>query len=59
MQDPIAHVDRYLPRSLIESLRTPMPKAQVQKEPTRYTVQRLAGGCVVYWLGGREPGRPA
>jgi hypothetical protein len=57
MQDLIAHVDRYLPRSSIESLRISMPKAPVQKEATRYTAQRLAGGCVVYWLGRRELGR--
>jgi hypothetical protein len=25
-------------------------------EPARYTAQRLAGGCVVYWLGRRELG---
>ncbi len=33
--------------------------AERQPEPNRYTTQRLPGGCVVYWLGGREPGRAA
>jgi hypothetical protein len=33
--------------------------AERQSEPNRYTVERLASGCVVYWLGGREPGRSA
>jgi hypothetical protein len=33
--------------------------AERQSELNRYTVERLIGGCVVYWLGGRESGRPA
>jgi hypothetical protein len=56
MRDPIAHVNRYLPLSLIKGLHRPAQKAPARKETPRYTVERVAGGYVVYWLGKREPG---
>jgi hypothetical protein len=57
MRDPIAYVDRYLPRFLIEGLHRPAQKAPARKKTPRYTVERVAGGCMVYWLGRRELGR--
>jgi hypothetical protein len=44
-------------RHLIASNRTG-PVGQQRTEP-HYTVQRLSGGCVVYWLGERAQHRGA
>lgn len=36
---------------------TPNLTTEIKAEPTRYTSQRLDSGCVVIWLGRKEPGR--
>ncbi len=59
MRSPIDHVDRYLPRSLIISLRPNwMPVSEKRIEP-RYTIERLAGGCVVLLALQNGTGEPA
>jgi hypothetical protein len=55
-------IDLYMPRPSTDGLRAiepAEPEIEKQSEPTRYTVERVVGGCVVYWLGRREPGRSA
>jgi hypothetical protein len=55
-------IDLYMPRLSADGLRIVGPSesdAEKQLKPTRYTIERLVGGCVVYWLSRREPGRPA
>ncbi len=51
MKPSFTVADRYLPRSLIASLH-----ADHNLKPARLSVasvERLAGGCTVFWLGKR------
>jgi hypothetical protein len=55
-------IDLYMPRPLADSpgvIEASKPETRMPSEITCCTVQRLAGGCVVYWLGRREPERTA
>jgi hypothetical protein len=45
MEASVSRVDRYLPRSLIASLFSEGPP-----QPLVLTVERLEGGCTVFWL---------
>jgi hypothetical protein len=45
MESSVSRVDRYLPRSLIASLFPECPP-----QPLALTVERLDGGCTVFWL---------
>jgi hypothetical protein len=55
-------INLYMPWPVDDSIRAvDACKPEVGKSPlaASYTIQRLAGGCVVYWLGRGQPERMA
>lgn len=50
--------DLYLPRPPVGALRFIEPTETPEyRDLRRYVVERLPGGCVVYWLGRKEQGK--
>jgi hypothetical protein len=52
---PSSIVFRYYSHSLLDDLRSQSPVGQAERaQPLRYTVERLAGGCILIGFGEKR-----